>query len=194
MLNENKSAKAHWSWNMFSQTCSYASLEIRINRLFSKISGLINNTFFPACKNTFLILLVYPTWLKINWITFHYLIGNLILVEGGREGKGDLKVKVHVPTYVREGDRAVLKCLFNVDVESLYTVKWYKGPHEFFRYTPKENPVIKTFPEFGLNVDVSNDTTWTFFCIVIVLWYWCCVNVRRCSRQKKTVINFCCFI
>lgn len=39
--------------------------------------------------------------------------------------------------------------------DSLYSVKWYKGRREFYRYTPKENPAMKTFAVNGINVEVS---------------------------------------
>ncbi|XP_065092128.1 uncharacterized protein LOC135712956 [Ochlerotatus camptorhynchus] len=36
--------------------------------------------------------------------------------------------------------------------EKLYSVKWYKGRREFYRYTPKENPVMKMFSVPGVQV------------------------------------------
>lgn len=38
---------------------------------------------------------------------------------------------------------------------SLYSVKWYKGRREFYRYSPRENPPMKTFPIAGVHVVVS---------------------------------------
>lgn len=40
--------------------------------------------------------------------------------------------------------------------DSLYSVKWYKGRREFYRYSPKENPAMKTFPIAGVHVVVSS--------------------------------------
>jgi hypothetical protein len=31
------------------------------------------------------------------------------------------------------GERAVLQCLYDMEGEELYSVKWYKAGHEFFR-------------------------------------------------------------
>ena len=65
-------------------------------------------------------------------------------------------VRVHVPMAVRRGETAVLKCLFDLEGEALYSVKWYKGGHEIYRFIPKEVPSIKMFPIHGLDIEVIN--------------------------------------
>lgn len=57
---------------------------------------------------------------------------------------------------VRVGDSVALKCRYDLEGESLYMVKWYKGRREFYRYVPKELPNIRVFPVPAVNVDVSN--------------------------------------
>ncbi|XP_046409072.1 uncharacterized protein LOC124173952 [Ischnura elegans] len=64
-------------------------------------------------------------------------------------------VDVDVPAAVSLGDTVALRCSFDLEGESLYTVKWYQGKKEFFRYVPKELPPTKVFPLPGVNVDVS---------------------------------------
>lgn len=64
-------------------------------------------------------------------------------------------VDVYVPAAVRRGDNAVLYCLYDLEGDSLYAVKWYKGRREFYRYTPKETPAMKTFSVNGIHVMVS---------------------------------------
>ncbi|KFB49160.1 AGAP009270-PA-like protein [Anopheles sinensis] len=60
-------------------------------------------------------------------------------------------VRVTVPTAVRKGDSAQLFCYYELeDKERLYSIKWYKGKREFYRYTPQENPSMKVF-----NLDVE---------------------------------------
>lgn len=49
-----------------------------------------------------------------------------------------------------------LRCSYDLEHDSLYTVKWYKGRFEFFRYTPKELPNTQVFPLNGISVDVSD--------------------------------------
>ncbi|XP_058121740.1 uncharacterized protein LOC131281089 [Anopheles ziemanni] len=60
-------------------------------------------------------------------------------------------VRVTVPTAVRKGESAQLFCYYELeDKERLYSIKWYKGKREFYRYTPQENPSMKVF-----NLDVE---------------------------------------
>ncbi|XP_021702545.1 uncharacterized protein LOC5566816 [Aedes aegypti] len=63
-----------------------------------------------------------------------------------------LDVQVTVPRAVRRGDSAVLYCYYDMGDEKLYSVKWYKGRREFYRYTPKETPPMKVFSVPGVQV------------------------------------------
>ncbi|XP_065085300.1 uncharacterized protein LOC135707415 [Ochlerotatus camptorhynchus] len=65
-------------------------------------------------------------------------------------------VHVRVPAAVTVGSPAVLVCESDLLDEDLYSVKWYKGKHEFFRYTSKEIPSIKIFPKAGININVDH--------------------------------------
>lgn len=64
-------------------------------------------------------------------------------------------VRVTVPLAVRRGDNAQLICNYDLENDTLYSVKWYKGRREFYRYLPKENPAMKLFAVAGITVDVS---------------------------------------
>jgi len=81
----------------------------------------------------------------------------LELGEGKKEKRAkDDFVRVEVPTWVQEGKTALLNCLYDVDRDKLYSMKWYKGSQEFYRFTPKESPPIRVFnAAFGGVVDVS---------------------------------------
>lgn len=59
-------------------------------------------------------------------------------------------VRLSVPAAVKRGDTVLLFCHFDLEGDSLYTVKWYKGRREFYRFTPIENPPMKIFPIEGL--------------------------------------------
>jgi len=64
-------------------------------------------------------------------------------------------VRVSVPQAIRKGETAILICDFDAEGDSLYSVKWYKGNYEFFRFTPKDENNIKIFEMDGLTIDVS---------------------------------------
>lgn len=63
-------------------------------------------------------------------------------------------VRVVIPAAVKRGDQARLICNYDMEGDSLYSIKWYKGKREFYRYTPKETQSIKIFPVPGINVEV----------------------------------------
>lgn len=65
-------------------------------------------------------------------------------------------VHIRVPLYIRNGDDALLMCNYNLENDTLYSIKWYKGRREFYRYLPKENPAIKLFPIPGIMVEVNS--------------------------------------
>lgn len=72
------------------------------------------------------------------------------------ESKALSIIEVIIPTAVRAMDTVTLHCKYDLEGEPLYTVKWYQGMDEFFRYIPKEHPNMLTFPTSqGLDVDVS---------------------------------------
>ncbi|KAF0287322.1 hypothetical protein FJT64_014244 [Amphibalanus amphitrite] len=56
----------------------------------------------------------------------------------------------------------MLSCFFKLNWgETVYTVNWYRNGHEFYRFSPGENPSIQTFSQPGIFVDTfaSNITT-----------------------------------
>ncbi|XP_075216345.1 uncharacterized protein LOC142321816 [Lycorma delicatula] len=69
---------------------------------------------------------------------------------------GSLKdVQLEIPTPVSPGETATLICNYDLEGEPLYTVTWYKGRQEFFRFVPKELPHTRVFPLPGVHVDLS---------------------------------------
>lgn len=50
-----------------------------------------------------------------------------------------------------------LKCNYDLDGDSLYSIKWYKDRREFYRFHPDEKPSATTFPVNGVNVYVTFD-------------------------------------
>jgi len=81
-------------------------------------------------------------------------------------GVGGLRnVGVIVPVAVSPGDTVTLQCSYDLEGDELYTVKWYKGRQEFFRYVPKELPHTRVFPLPGVNVDVSPNVCHSLLCL-----------------------------
>ncbi|XP_071448839.1 uncharacterized protein [Hetaerina americana] len=64
-------------------------------------------------------------------------------------------VRLTVPVAVRRGGRVKLSCDYDLEDAQLYSVKWYRGDQEFFRFVPREEPHTQVFPYPGVNVDVS---------------------------------------
>lgn len=50
-----------------------------------------------------------------------------------------------VPALIARGSNITLGCSYDLEGDSLYSIKWYKGRREFYRFTPKENPAMKVF-------------------------------------------------
>lgn len=71
------------------------------------------------------------------------------------KGLRNLTLSVY-PEVIRRGQSAQLHCNYEVFDVPLYSVKWYRGIFEFYRYTPFEHPPGKTFFfNTGIKVDVS---------------------------------------
>lgn len=62
---------------------------------------------------------------------------------------------MRIPNYVIKGATAQLECLYDLDGEALYSVKWYKDGSEFYRYLPRDSPPGQSFRLPGVAVDVS---------------------------------------
>ncbi|XP_054275749.1 uncharacterized protein LOC128994934 isoform X1 [Macrosteles quadrilineatus] len=71
---------------------------------------------------------------------------------------GRTEVRVMVPPVVRRGSTVTLVCLHNLTADNLYSVKWYRGNYEFYRFLPKERPPATTFPLPGLEVDMNGSS------------------------------------
>ena len=91
-------------------------------------------------------------------------------------------LSVRIPEYIQNGQTADLTCSFNVGGDQLYSVKWYKGRHEFYRYMPGQEPVIKTFPVKGMEINVSTKKS-AIFC----RHCWLFTRFFRC--QKGTLFD-----
>ncbi|KAK1118175.1 hypothetical protein K0M31_015222 [Melipona bicolor] len=65
---------------------------------------------------------------------------------------------LQIPQHVVLNETVRMQCNFNLDKELLYSVKWYKDGHEFYRYVPRDVPMVQTFRVPGVNVNIHNST------------------------------------
>jgi hypothetical protein len=97
-------------------------------------------------------------------------------------------IRVTIPSSVKKGDDVHLKCNYDLEGDTLYSIKWYKGRHEFYRYTPKENPAMKTFPLFGINVEVN--LNFNFYIHYLFDTYYLNLDFEiLCSSERKIEIK-----
>ncbi|XP_037911512.1 uncharacterized protein LOC119651800 [Hermetia illucens] len=59
------------------------------------------------------------------------------------------------PAWIKRGQSATLHCRYDLGGDPLYSVKWYRGNLEFYRYSPFEKPSAKIFPYTGIKVDLT---------------------------------------
>ncbi|XP_077290321.1 uncharacterized protein LOC143914103 [Arctopsyche grandis] len=58
-------------------------------------------------------------------------------------------VGVAVPPLADLREPANLACSYDTGQDALFSVKWYKDDHEFYRYMPMHKPSVLTFPFEG---------------------------------------------
>ena len=52
----------------------------------------------------------------------------------------------------------MLECLYDMEGDALYSVKWYRNGKEFYRHIPSDKPPTAVFTQPGLVVDVSSES------------------------------------
>lgn len=108
--------------------------------------------------------------LDLSWITYmHYNIISrtydniqsikniLSMVFSFSDAVFGLKgVRIWNPEAIRAGEQLRLSCDYDLEGVPLYSIKWYFGDQEFYRFVPKESPPTRVFPLSGTtSVDVS---------------------------------------
>ncbi|KAK8404657.1 hypothetical protein O3P69_007719 [Scylla paramamosain] len=64
-------------------------------------------------------------------------------------------VSISVPAHQVTGKAVELDCNYNLEGDTLYSVTWYRGRDEFYRYTPGDRNPIDIFELPGVAVDTS---------------------------------------
>ncbi|XP_063243615.1 uncharacterized protein LOC134542935 [Bacillus rossius redtenbacheri] len=97
-------------------------------------------------------------WARHLWILLCALTLDGFCPQGGR-CLTNVSLVI-VPPQVQRGQHVALLCQYDLEGAPLYSVKWYRGRHEFYRYSPSEQPPTKVFAFAGVHVDlsVSNET------------------------------------
>lgn len=72
---------------------------------------------------------------------------------GSSTGLKLIMLEVPSPSYV--GESVELSCIYELESDKLYSVKWYKNDVEFYRYVPKDWPPGQFLPISGIRVDLS---------------------------------------
>ncbi|PRD34601.1 UNVERIFIED_CONTAM: hypothetical protein NCL1_14117 [Trichonephila clavipes] len=63
-------------------------------------------------------------------------------------------VQLDIPGALHSGESTWLKCQYELGVDELYSVKWYKNNVEFFRYLPSDMPAGQNYELLGVYVDL----------------------------------------
>ena len=79
-----------------------------------------------------------------------------VYVPGPQSCDGLKMLGVKVPQAALGGHSVQLECLYTLEDDLLYAVKWYHGAHEFYRYVPAEDPPASVFHLNGIEVDVRD--------------------------------------
>ncbi|XP_001603362.2 uncharacterized protein LOC100119624 isoform X2 [Nasonia vitripennis] len=61
-----------------------------------------------------------------------------------------------IPELVEHGHEAILRCSYELEDAPLYSLKWYRGTYEFYRYSPNEKPATKIFNFTWIEVNPNN--------------------------------------
>jgi len=62
-----------------------------------------------------------------------------------------------IPAHAIRGQKAVMRCNYDLEGDRLYSVKWYFNQKEFYRFIPSGKPRVTIFNNHpGVNVIVSD--------------------------------------
>ena len=98
--------------------------------------------------------------------------------------------KTVLPSHALLGEDVILECLYDMEGDKLYSVKWYRNGKEFYRHIPTDIPPTGFFPQLGLQIDVSRklfkDHFFLVFAAKINHLHWHC---RSISRQQQELFS-----
>ncbi|XP_034488688.1 uncharacterized protein LOC117792595 [Drosophila innubila] len=95
----------------------------------------------------------WPSFFKISLL--HFLLLLCTLFDAAQATLRNVNLLIEPPA-VRRGQSVVLRCEYQLDGAPLYSIKFYRGQLEFYRFTPGEYPHTKVFQYPGIKVDESS--------------------------------------
>ncbi|TDG51905.1 hypothetical protein AWZ03_001575 [Drosophila navojoa] len=96
-----------------------------------------------------------PSNNKLATSILHWLLLLCILCDAAQATLRNVNLLVEPPA-VRRGQSVALRCEYQLDGAPLYSIKFYRGQLEFYRFTPGEYPHTKVFQYPGIKVDESS--------------------------------------
>ena len=73
---------------------------------------------------------------------------SLLMVPAG----GLSNVRLAIPNYAVCGSDVAFNCSFNLQREELYSVRWYRGTQEIFRFVPSQTPPTKGASRYDVRI------------------------------------------
>ncbi|CAG2161632.1 unnamed protein product [Oppiella nova] len=75
-----------------------------------------------------------------------------------------LRLRLDIPSVVKSGSSVWLHCDYDLEMDSLYSVKWYKNNLEFYRYMNEPDstpgaPIQRVFNQIGVYVEMSKSNS-----------------------------------
>ena len=117
-----------------------------------------NRPLSDSGSGLIMLWLCHSSSLSLNMLMRSLLI--FVMVSMTPKVLGLSLTQVHVPPFGLGGQSVELGCEYDTQGEQVYSVKWYKGGLEIFRFIPSNNPPMAVFTRSGvsINTDLSNAT------------------------------------
>lgn len=132
-----------------------------------------------------------------SWLSNHYVRWNnhcvSVLVVSASFVCNIKLLNVRIANHTVLGSNAKLECTYDLEGETLYSVKWYKDGDEFFRYLPKSVPEIQVFEQQGIYIDVSISVYFIYYVTYSILLFRNDMTFHRIPILKHSFIK-CIFI
>ncbi|KAG8201541.1 hypothetical protein JTE90_011216 [Oedothorax gibbosus] len=83
--------------------------------------------------------------------------------EHARPDLGLRMINLEIPQVVVLGEETTLTCIFDLEEDTLYSIKWYRDDLEFFRYVPSDRPPNQFFHLPGVDIDLRRSSNGTVY-------------------------------